>query len=192
MIIFTLLLVPASVCGASAEPFKLRAEYSAWSGPVTWIQIGSHKQDVKVAIRVTEKLSWLWHPDHCPAFLDGGCFESHKSTTKKVVDFSTVVPSCDILADYVNIGGRTVNKQAFLHPKSSPLQVREGYIGLDVAGYIAAGPRSVMFHDRILLFEEPKTIHPIVDIVELDSTASEQIWFAEKIPSETDAFSFSA
>jgi hypothetical protein len=60
---------------------EFNAIHSAWSGVVTFLEVGYPFHNLKLALDTQTSLTILWDEQACPAFVDSGCFLKSESRT---------------------------------------------------------------------------------------------------------------
>ena len=147
-----LFLVILQVC----RSFRLVAEYSSWSGPVTWISVGSRRQQLKVSVDFQTTKTGLWSPRDCPAFIDGGCFEGSKSSS---LEFASdgVFDLDDTCTDRIEFNSEfSVDRFLFNILYQSPREKTRR--GSDVSGIMAFGSRADWLQGRVLHLREDDSL----------------------------------
>lgn len=149
----------------SAPRLEFRAEYTAWSGPAAWLQIGSEGQNIKVSLETTLPYSIVWKNSKCPAFISGGCYESSESLLVK--GSSIHGTEIDICSERLIIGGDEWMDFEFAHHLVGHLRdPRNTMRGRDVAGMISLHWNSRTFSGMVLSIQDDPNF-PQVTVKEL-------------------------
>lgn len=176
----------------STPPLELSAEYTSWSGPAAWIQIGSESQNIKVSLETTLPYSIIWKNSKCPAFIAGGCYES--SETLIVKEAGIRGTDIDICSERVVIGGDEWMDFDFAHHLVGQLRdLTNSMRGRDVAGMVSLHWNSGLFSGVVLSIQDDPNL-PHVTVKELTDAEGENvaIQFAQTINDPRSGWIFSA
>ena len=118
--------------------WSISGRYSAFSGIVTEISVGTPPQKLQVALNFDSRDIMLYRPESCRAFV-GSCFDSsHSSTFTGVSDWLR-------LANGFSLGQPRIEQVSMRRPS---LRFSE------VVGWIGATPRAPIFQSKAILIEE--------------------------------------
>jgi hypothetical protein len=134
----------------------LEGRYSAFSGIVADVRVGSPRQLMRVSLNFNEEVSVMFRSTLCPPFVSH-CFQCSQSTTCRTSD--------GIFVDKLVMGDETVSNFEFLVPE---IRHQMSIDSMEVSGIVALSRTIAFAHNWKLALEEVERFYSDKILIQID------------------------